>query len=132
MEFNIHAGQRVLYKQNGQWRVGELAQANAFVDKGLFLPVIPEENFYTSMEYTMVEINDIFFDAKPVKDFWKDYSDIFMIKEDYIQMIEEDEEFEKAIEEAYVSDGEYYYYKINKFNRAWLTKQPFDYVVRLN
>ena len=133
MELNIHAGQRVLYKQNGQWRVGELAQANAFVDKGLFLPVIPQENFYTSAEYTMVEINDIFFDAKPVEDFWKDYSDIFMSKEEYIKIIEcDDENFVKALEQAYVSDGEYYYYKINKFNRAWLTKQPFDYVVRLN
>lgn len=138
MEINIYAGQRVLYKHGGQWHVGELTNLMppAITSKGLFLFVIPKE--YIGYEGDKVpylhdvEINELFLDATPTEDYWRDYNDIFMTKEDYINMIENDEDFVKSAEQAYVSDGEYYYYKVNKFTRSWLEKQPFDYIVRLN
>lgn len=81
----------------------------------------------------VAEINDIFLEATELDGWIKDYPDIFMPKQDYIALVERDDEtFVKAIERAYVSDGEYYYYPVTKFNRAWLEKQPFDYIVRLN
>lgn len=129
MENKIRAGMRVLYKQNGQWHVGELAQAAAYVDKGLYLPVIQKENLYTSTDHIMIEINDLFLDAFPIEDWIKDYSEYFMTKEDYIKFIENDE-FDKRLENAYVSDGEYGYYPINKYNANWIMKQPFNYIVR--
>ena len=124
MELDIRAGKRVLYKVNGKWNVGELAQANAYVNDGLFLPIIAKENLNCSM----VEINDIFLESKPVEDWMRQYN-YLMTKEEYIDFINSDD-FDKSIEHAYVSDGEYYYYSINKFTEQWLNKQPFEYVVR--
>lgn len=128
MELKIRAGMRVLYKHNGQWNVGELAQANAYVDNGLFLPVIKKENLYTSTDYIMIEINDLFLESKPVEDWMSQYG-YLMPKNEYIEFISS-EEFDKNIEHAYVSDGEYYYYNVNKYSEQWLNKQPFDYIVR--
>lgn len=128
MELDIHAGKRVLYKANGKWNVGELAQANAYVVKGLFLPVIEKENLYKNTNYIMVEINDIFLESKPVEDWMRQYG-YLMTKEEYIKHIQS-EDFDKNTEVGYVSDGEYYYYSINKYSEQWLNKQPFDYVVR--
>lgn len=124
MELDIRAGKRILYKLNGKWNVGELAQANAYVDKGLFLPVIRKED----IDYLMVEINDIFLESKPVEDWMRQYG-YLMTKDEYIDFINS-EDFDKNIEHSYVSDGEYYYYNINKFNESWIRKQPFDYIVR--
>jgi len=137
MELDIHSGKRVLYKRDGQWHVGTLTEAHNTVltQKGLYLTIIPIE--FGDKNWTEVpfvhdaEINDIFLDAMPLDDYLKDYSDIFMTKEEYIDFIENDDSFVKSAEQAYVSDGEYYYYKINKFNRSWIEKQPFDYIVRL-
>ena len=128
MELDIRAGKRILYKLNGKWNVGELAQANAYVDKGLFLPVIKKEDLYNNLDHIMVEINDIFLEAKPVESWMQDYG-YLMTKDQYIDFINS-EDFNKNIEHAYVSDGEYYYYSINKYSEQWLNKQPFDYVVR--
>lgn len=128
MELDIHAGKRVLYKANGKWNVGELAQANAYVVKGLFLPIIEKENLYKNTNYIMVEINDIFLESKPVEDWMRQYG-YHMTKEEYIKHIQS-EDFDKNTEVGYVSDGEYYYYSINKYSEQWLNKQPFDYVVR--
>ena len=52
-----------------------------------------------------------------------------MTKEEYIEFLESDE-FERTIEQAWVSDGEYYYYPVSKYSASWILKQPFDYVVR--
>lgn len=128
MELDIRAGKRILYKLNGKWNVGELAQANAYVDKGLFLPVIKKEDLYNNLDHIMIEINDIFLEAKPVESWMQDYG-YLMTKEQYIDFINS-EDFNKNTEHAYVSDGEYYYYSINKYSEQWLNKQPFDYVVR--
>lgn len=135
MELNIRAGMRVLYKHDNKWNIGELAYSQNTVvnEKGLFLYIIPKE-FIGMPEKDIpylhdAEINDIFFEAHIVDEAWKDYN-ILLKKDEYIKIIEEEESFIKSIEKAYVSDGEYYYYPITKFNRTWLEKQPFDYVVR--
>ena len=128
MKINIHAGQRVLYKLNGQWNVGELAQAPAYLDKGLFIPVIRKEDLYSSIEPIMVEINDLFLEAELVEDWMREYG-YLMTKEDYINYIQS-EDFDKNNEIGYVSDGEYYYYPVGAYNKNWLMKQPFDYIMR--
>lgn len=134
MDFNIRAGMRVLYKHNNQWEIGRIANGNARInEKGLYLFIIPKE--FLDLEDNEVpfthdaEINEIFFDAFPLEDWIKDYPKYFMTKEDYIKFIESDE-FDKHLENACVSDGEYGYYPISKYTRAWIEKQPFDYVIR--
>lgn len=128
MEFHIHAGMRVLYKQgNSNWMIGTIAKDNAEVnEQGLWLPIIPKD---LSNELHYTEINQIFWDAFKIEDWFKDYPKYFMTKEDYIKFIESDE-FDKRLENACVSDGEYGYYPVNKYSRQWLEKQPFNYIVR--
>lgn len=131
MDLKIHKGMRVLYKHNGQWEVGELTevQNTVLTDKGLFLSIIPSEFIGgTAPYYHDAELNDIFFEAKPVEDWMTQYG-YLMPKEKYIEFIQS-EDFDKNIEHAYVSDGEYYYYNVNKYSEQWLNKQPFDYIVR--
>lgn len=133
MAMKIYVGKRVLYKHNGQWEVGTISKRNPEIThRGLYLFLVPKEFMELKDENTPfvhdAEINDIFLDALPVEDWMKEYNNL-MTKEDYIKLIES-ENFEKAIEVAFVSDGEYYYYPISKFTRAWLEKQPFEYVVR--
>jgi len=127
MKLDIKAGKRVLYKVNNQWVPGTLAEGVGQLDeKGLHLPITE-----TNGNLITKEINELFLDAVPMNESWKDYSDIFMTKDEYGDFIES-EDFIKDVEIAYVSDGEYYYYKVNKFTRNWLEKQPFDYIVRLD
>ena len=137
MELKINAGKRVLYKNGGSsWLIGALKEGNAEVSpSGLFLPIIPKAYLGQTEpeEIDWAEINNIFLDAVEVEKYLKDYNDIFMPKEKYIEIVERDDEsFVKALEQAYVSDGEYYYYPITKFTRNWIEKQPFDYVVRFS
>lgn len=140
MELNIRAGMRVLYKKNGSnWLVGEISNGTASINEnGLYLPIWAEHELEKvhSKNYTwdepdcsLININDIFFDAFPLEDWVKDYPKYFMTKEDYIKFIESDE-FDRHLENACVSDGEYGYYPISKYTRAWIEKQPFKYVVR--
>ena len=140
MNFNIRAGMRVLYKHNNNnWLVGETAIGTAILNQnGLFIPVSSKEEIekaYTE-EYTwdqldpiLINVNDIFFDAFKLDDWVKDYQKYFMSKEDYIKFIESDE-FDKRLENACVSDGEYGYYPVSKYSRQWLEKQPFEYIIR--
>jgi len=141
MELNIRAGKRVLYKKNNSWKVGELAQAKANLNEdGLFLPVYPQEVFaqlhsnaynWNEIEYDYANINDLFLDAVELEPWMKDYSDCYMTKEDYCKFVQS-EDFNKALETSYVSDGEYYYYPVSKYNENWIMKQPFSHVVRSN
>ena len=132
MDLKIHNGMRVLYKHNGQWCVGKLTNQMSpeLTEKGLFVFVIPKD--YMDAEEVPylhdVEINDLFLEAVPVEDWMAQYG-YLMPKEDYINFIKS-EEFDKNIEHAYVSDGEYYYYNVNKYSEQWLNKQPFDFIVR--
>lgn len=130
---NIHAGQRVLYKHNGQWKVGELDALPATVnEKGVFFFIIPHEFIGKPKDEVAyvedAEINNLYLDAKPVEDWMAEYNQLISMN-DYIDIVN-DEDFDKNAENAYVSDGEYYYYSINKFTEQWLKKQPFAYVVR--
>ena len=132
MDLKIHNGMRVLYKHNGQWCVGKLTNQMSpeLNEKGLFVFVIPKD--YMDAEEVPylhdVEINDLFLEAIPVEDWMAQYG-YLMPKEKYIEFIQS-EDFDKNIEHAYVSDGEYYYYKVNKYSEQWLNKQPFDFIVR--
>lgn len=129
---NIHAGQRVLYKHNGQWNVGKLSNQMPpeLTEKGLFVFVIPKD--YMDAEEVPylhdAEINNLYLDAKPVEDWMAEYHQLITMDE-YVEFVNS-EDFDKNAEDAYVSDGEYYYYSINKFTESWLRKQPFAYVVR--
>lgn len=129
MEINIHAGMRILYKQgNSGWLIGTLQETkSAEVNKqGVWLPIIPKDN---EEEIHWAEINNLFLETVPLDSWLKKYPDYYMTKEEYIKFIES-EDFDKHNENAYVSDGEYVYYRINKFNENWINKQPFDYIVR--
>lgn len=133
MSIDIYAGKRVLYKYgNSGWLVGTVQETRAAEvnEQGIWIPIIPKN---LEDEIHWAEINNLFLDAIPVDDYCKDYRDIFMAKDDYIDMIEDTDDMTsfKAAERAYVSDGEYYYYPIAKYTRAWLEKQPFDYIVRI-
>lgn len=129
---NIHAGQRVLYKHNGQWNVGKLSNQMPpeLTEKGLFVFVIPKD--YMDAEEVPylhdAEINNLYLDAKPVEDWMVEYHQLITMDE-YVEFVNS-EDFDKNAEDAYVSDGEYYYYSISKFNEQWLRKQPFAYIVR--
>lgn len=128
MSVDIHAGKRVLYKNgNNVWHVGEIGEGTAEISEfGLFIPIIPHEELSTIQ---IIEINNLFLDATEIDPWTKQYKEYFMDKESYIQLIES-EDFNKALENAYVSDGEYFYYPVSKYNKTWLEKQPFNYVVR--
>ena len=125
MELNIRAGMRVLYKQgNSNWMVGTILQGSAEInEQGLWIPILPKD---TDEEVHYAEVNQIFFDATELDGWMKDR---LITKEEYIKYIK-DEDFDRHTENAWVSDGEYYYYPISKFNEIWINKQPFDYVIR--
>ena len=119
---NIHAGMHVLYKENGQWKPGTLQEGNALIDdKGLFLPIEGREIYS--------DFNDIFFDSFEIDENIKDYKEYFMTKEEYIAFMEGDD-FDRQLESAWVSDGEYGYYPVSKYTKNWIEKQPFEYIVR--
>lgn len=132
MELDIRVGKRVLYKHNRQWCVGELTNKlpPEFTEKGLFLFIIPAEYIgHSDIPFLHdAEINDIFLEAEPVEDWMRQYG-YLMTKEEYIEHIQS-EDFDRKIETGYVSDGEYYYYTIGSYTKTWLTKQPFDYIIR--
>ena len=122
MNKNIRAEMRVLYKENGQWKVGTLQAGDALINtEGLFLPIVGKNSY--------VNFNDIFWDAFKIEEYVKQYRDYFMTKEEYLEHIQSDD-FHKRCENAYVSDGEYGYYPVSCYTKNWLEKQPFDYIVR--
>lgn len=132
MELNIRAGMRVLYKNGGSgWLVGEIQEGKAEINyDGLYIPIIPKEYIGREPEEIhWAELKNIFFDSFKLEDWVKDYHKYFMTKEEYIKFIE-DEDFNRQLENACVSDGEYGYYPVTKFTKNWLEKQPFDYIIR--
>ena len=123
---DIHAGKRVLYKNEGQWEIGDIGVGAASVtDKGLFVPIVSR----TSNNFYEKNINDLFLEAETFPEEIKDYQQYFMTKEQYADFVES-EEFDRHRENSYVSDGEYTYYPVSKYTRNWIMKQPFEYIVR--
>ena len=133
MKIDIHAGKRVLYKDGGNWNIGKIAPASAKVNSyGLWLAIIPKEYFdKPDEEIQYAEVNNVFLEAVELDPYIKEYKDYFMTKEEYCDWVEQ-EDFVKAAELAYVSDGEFVYYPVSRYTRNWIEKQPFDYVVRGN
>ena len=126
MELDIRAEKRVLYKTgNSGWLVGTVCYTeNAEVDeRGVWIPIVP---LNATGEPDFVEIHNLYTDGVELEDWMKDN---LLSKEEYIKIIEDDN-FEKNLEAAWVSDGEYYYYPITKFNANWIMKQPFQYIIR--
>lgn len=131
MALDIYAGKHILYKNgNSGWLVGTIKESNSLEvnEKGLWLQIIPEG---LNNEIHWAEINNIFLEAVPIDEWIKDYPEYYMTKEDYINFIETDE-FERALENAYFTDGEYIYYPVSKYSKSWIEKQPFNYIVRSN
>ena len=131
MALDIYAGKRVLYKNgNSGWLVGTLQETKVAEvnEQGVWLPVVPKD-MDAEEEIHWAEINNIFLEAFPLNDWIKDYPQYYMTKEDYI-IFTESEDFERARENAYFTDGEYVYYPVSKFSKSWIEKQPFEYIVR--
>ena len=132
METKIHAGQRVLYKDgNSGWLVGIVKQGNAEVNElGVWIPIIPlrfidmPEEKIPYIQYA--ELNAIFTEGHPVEE-WMRSS--LLHKEEYIEIVK-NKDFERALENAWVSDGEYYYYPVSTYTEKWISKQPFTYILR--
>lgn len=135
MKSELKAGRRVLYKDhNSGWMIGIIDVGEATVDeKGVWIPIIPQEFFHldpADIPYVhYAELNNIFDDALKYEQWIKNYATNFMTKEDYIKFIES-EDFDKRLENAYVADEEYTYYKVTTYTKSWLEKQPFKYIVR--
>ena len=128
MEFNIRADKRVLYKYgNSGWLVGTVYKTrNAEVnEQGIWIPIVPI-GIDPEEEIHWAEIHNIFTDGAELESWMHDY---LIPKEEYIKITQEDE-FERNLERAWVSDGEYYYYQVAKFNEGWIRKQPFEYILR--
>lgn len=132
METKIRAGQRILYKDgNSGWLVGIVDRGNAEInEQGVWIPIIPLR--FTHMEREDIpyiqyaEMNTIFTEGQPVDEWMKS---ALLTKKDYIKIIES-EDFERALENAWVSDGEYYYYPVSTYTEKWINKQPFNYILR--
>lgn len=125
METNIYKGQRVLYKNNSNWKIGNLVAANLKEDD-LYFTV---KNINGIEESATLE--NLFLNARELDDWEKD-PDVgtLITKENFIKDIEEGL-VNASDGTAYVSDGIYQYYNIPKLHANWIKKQPFDYVVWL-
>ena len=125
---NIYAGQRVLYKVNdSSWRVGNLITNGAFLgEDGLRFMVQDPDGEKTDMG---IPVSNLFFEAEKLQDWEKDSSNgIIYTKQEFIDYIN-DEEFDARLGEAFVSDGEYKYYRVAHFNEGWINRQPFEYIL---
>ena len=132
METKIRAGQRVLYKDgNSGWLVGIIDNGNAEVnEQGVWIPIVPLRFADMAREdvpyIQYAEITTLFTEGQPMEEWMKS---ALMTKQEYIEVINS-EDFERALENAWVSDGEYYYYPVSTYTEKWINKQPFDYIVR--
>lgn len=129
MALDIYAGKHVLYKNgNSGWLVGTLQKTKVAEvnEQGVWLPILSKS---VENEIHWAEINNIFLEAFPLDDWVKDYPQYYMTKEEYVTLTES-EDFDRARETAYFTDGEYVYYPVSKFSKSWIEKQPFKYVVR--
>lgn len=131
MALDIYAGKHVLYKNGGSgWMIGTIKETNSAEvnSSGVWIPIVPDK---FEDEIHWAEINNLFLDAMPINEWIKDYPEYYMTKEDYITFIDS-EDFERAREQAFFTDGEYIYYPVSKYSKNWIEKQPFDYIVRSN
>lgn len=125
MNTNLHAGQRVLYKKNGGWRVGTLPPGNMnLTTEGLLANVYDLQDKHFEKN---VNVNGLYLNGFELED-WAKSPEYCMPKEKFIEYMHSDE-FIQGNFVAYVSDGEYAYYPVNKFHETWINKQPFEYIV---
>lgn len=125
MDINLHAGQRVLYKKNGSWRVGTLPPGSMnLTTEGLFANVydLQDKHFEKNLN-----VNGLFLNGFELED-WARSPEYCMPKDKFIEYMHTDE-FIQERHTAFVSDGEYAYYPVNKFHETWINRQPFEYIV---
>ena len=123
MDINLRAGQRVLYKKNGGWKVGILPPGNLnLTTEGLFANVFDVNDQHVEKG---VNVNSLYLNGFELEDWMKD-PDYCLTKQKFIELLNSESVY---IEKAFVSDGEYAYYPINTFRDSWINKQPFDYVI---
>ena len=125
MDINLHAGQRVLYKKNNTWHVGMTMPGKAeLTTEGLFITILDIVN--KNIEKN-ININSLYLNGFKLEDWAKD-PEYCMPKDKFIEYMRTDK-FIQERHNAFVSDGEYAYYPVNKFHETWLNKQPFNYIV---
>lgn len=125
MEINLKAGQRVLYKRNGVWRPGTLPPGHMnLTTEGLFTTIydIADQTFEKN-----INVNSLYLNGFPLED-WAKEPPYCMKKQEFIEIMHSDEFIEEP-HTAFVSDGDYAYYPVNKFTENWINKQPFEYIV---
>lgn len=115
----IYMGMRVLFKNGHGWEVGEL-QSAALTDE-LTFSIIDVEG----KEVKWITADNIFFNARYLEGWEKDY---LYTKESFILGIKA-EQFTQNMRSAWMSDGEYVYYSVARWNENWINKQPFKYVL---
>jgi len=122
MDINLRAGQRVLYKKNGSWKVGILPPGNlSLTTEGVFANVLDKNDQHVEKN---VNVNSLYINSFELDEWMKD-PDYCMPKQEFIDLLKSET---VIIDKAYVSDGEYAYYPVNTFRDTWINKQPFDYI----
>jgi len=125
MEINLHAGQRVLYKKNGAWRAGTLPPgAMNLTTEGLFANILDVQDKHFEKN---INVNGLYLNGFELDD-WAKSPEYCMPKQKFIEYMHSDD-FIQQPHTAFVSDGEYAYYPVNKFHENWINKQPFEYIV---
>ena len=122
MEFNVYRGQRVLYKDRGGWTPATLEWAS-LRPEGLFFDVRNDNE----TRIPDLRPDQLFTNGKELDEWMKD-DDVCIEKEKFAQMIEEGEIVD-CDGDAFMSDGDYYYYSVPRLNANWVRKQPLKYVV---
>ena len=116
---SIYAGMRVLFKNGHGWEVGELHSAT-LTDELTFSVINIEGE-----EIKWITADNIFFNTRFLEPWEQSY---VMTKDEFLQKVE-DEEIIPQANSAWMSDGEYAYYSVGRWNENWINKQPFEYVL---
>ena len=117
---DIYRGMRVLFKNGHGWQIGELDTAE-LNNSGFYFSVVD----INGETHNDIEADNIFFNSRFLESWEQDY---LYTKEEFILGIKE-EQFSAATHGAWMSDGEYAYYSVGRWNENWINKQPLQYVL---
>lgn len=115
---NTYCGMPILFKNGYGWQSGKLFRAD--LNNNLTFSVLDNNEH----QIDNISCENIFFHAHRLEDWEYDY---LYDKEEFLERYQ-DEEFTPITHSAFVSDGVYVYYRVDKWNKNWLDKQPFEYV----
>lgn len=117
----IYRGMRVLFKEGHGWEVGELNAAELGEFELTFSVVDIDGN-----EHKNIQADKIFFNSRYLE-LWEQQNCLYT-KEEFILCIKA-EQLSAATHNAWMSDGEYVYYSVGRWNENWINKQPLEYVL---